>query len=119
MTHAILVDFNQRDGHDNLIASRRRISDLPVVGEIVGLADDENNRALARVLRIDDVSVVLEPIWQTFANASQARIVPESTAPYVVVSFSGTTSVSIARPTSADRWRVEVPTGQGTRLAAV
>lgn len=96
MTAAIHVDFNRRDDDDNLIAAVRRLDALPHPGDIVGVRDDEDNRALARVLDVGERAVVLEPLWQTFAAADQPRLVPEAASSILIGAWTTATTVSYA-----------------------
>lgn len=111
MTNPIPVDFNRRDSDDNLSASRSRVDRVPIVGDIVDVVDDEENRALARVVRLEPRGVVLEPIWQTFANVSQPRVVPAALTGNFVVSWSSATSMSVEAPRQGRRWDVRTMTG--------
>ncbi len=73
MSDRVWVDFNCRDDDGFVPASRRRPARVPAVGATVDTIDDEDNRCLARVIRVGPSVITLDPLWVTFVGHAESR----------------------------------------------
>lgn len=116
MTQPLHVDFNRRDHNDHLVAAPRRVDVLPKLGQTVDVVDDEDNRALARVVLIDSRQIVLEPLWNTFAGAEESRMIPTGSPATFLEAWSTATTVTYGPSIGSGFARVEwVSGGPSTR----